>query len=71
MPHRYTLAEFAGLIRREGGLVPLFMQTRVSASEVPDELCAEVAEINRLRVQMEQLMSQVAETCGYDEDEEN
>jgi hypothetical protein len=71
MPHRYRLDEFPGLIRREGGLVPLFMLTKVSASEVPDKLCAEVAEINRLRVQMEQLMDRVAEVCGYDEDKEN
>lgn len=71
MPHRYTLDEFPGLIRREGGLVPLFMQTKVSAADVPDEICAEVTEINRLRVRIEECIDRVARACRYDEDEEN
>lgn len=71
MPHRYTLTEFPGLIRREGGLVNLFMKTTIGVADVPPEIQAEVREINRLHVELDRLMDRVAEICGYDEDEGN
>lgn len=71
MPHCYTLADMPGLIRREGGLVGLFIQTTIGVADVPAEIQAEVREINRLHVELDRLMDRVAEICGYDEDEEN
>lgn len=70
MARRYTLAEFPDLIRREGGLVDLFMKTTISAGQAPVEIQTEVREINRLHVELDRLMDQIAEICGYDEDEE-
>lgn len=69
MAHRYTLAEFPDLIRREGGLVDLFMKTTIGVAQAPAEIAAEVREINRLHVELDRIMDRVAEICGYDEDE--
>lgn len=71
MSHRYSLAEFPDLIRREGGLVDLFMKTTIGAGQAPVEIQAEVREINRLHVELDRPIDRVVEICGYSEDEEN
>lgn len=71
MPHRYTLAEFPGLIRREGGLVGLFMQTGLDPDHAPVELQQLVGNANELEMRLRAVWYQIAEVCGYDEDEES
>lgn len=70
MPHRYTLAEFPDLIRREGGLVPLFMQTGIDPDHAPVELERLVGDANALEMRLRAVWDRIAEICGYDEDEE-
>lgn len=69
--HRYKLAEFPALIRREGGLVSLFMHTGVRPEEAPVELEHLVGDANELEMRLRAVWEQIAEMCGYDEDEEN
>lgn len=71
MPHRYTLAEFPDLIRRKGGLVSLFMQTGVNPDEAPLELEQLVGDANALEMRLRAVWDQIAETCGYDAEQEN
>lgn len=71
MPHRYTLDEFPGLIRREGGMVDLFCKTGLDPKCVPDELVEDVTEINILAKYMQRRFDSLAEICGYNPDEEN
>lgn len=71
MSHRYTLAEFPALIRREGGLIGLFMQTGMDPEHAPVELEQLVGDANALEMRLRAAWEQIAEICGYDEDEEN
>lgn len=71
MAHRYTIEELPNLIRREGGMVDLFMKTTMAEGEAPDEIWTDVVEINRLWWLLQERFRRVAEACGYDEDEEN
>ncbi len=71
MTHRYTLAEFPDLIRREGGLVDLFCKTSIDPKHVPEELVEDVTEINILVKYMRRRFESLSVICGYDEDEEN
>lgn len=52
MAHRYTLAEFPGLIRREGGLVDLFMKTGMRLEETPLELFNMTMKVNALAAEL-------------------
>lgn len=70
MAHRYALAEFPGLIRREGGIVDLFCKTGIDPKHVPEELVEDVTEINILVNRMRQRLESLSTTCGYDGDEE-
>ena len=70
MSHRYTLAEFPDLIRREGGLVDLFMKTGIDPKHVPEELVEDVTEINILVKRMQMRFELLSAICGYDPDEE-
>lgn len=69
MPHRYTLEEFPDLIRREGGLVGLFMQTGLDPDHAPVELEQLVGDANELEMRLRAAWDQIAETCGYDPEE--
>lgn len=71
MSHRYTLAEFPNLIRREGGLVDLFCKTGIDPKQVPEELVEDVTEINILVKYMRRRFESLSAICGYDEDEES
>lgn len=71
MPHRYTLAEMPDLIRREGGLVGLFMQTGMNPDHAPVEIEQLVGDANELEMRLLAVWGQIAEICGYDENEEN
>lgn len=69
MPHRYTLEEFPDLIRREGGLVGLFMQTGLDPDHAPVELEQLVGDANELEMRLRAAWDQIAETCGYGPEE--
>lgn len=71
MPGRYNLAEFPDLIRSQGGLVPLFMQTGVRLEESPLELFNMVMKANALAAELQLQLDAIAEACGYDPDEED
>lgn len=71
MPHRYTLEEFPGLIRREGGLVDLFLKTGLDPQHAPEELVEDVTEINILAKYMRRRFESLAQICGYNPDEES
>lgn len=71
MAHRYSLAEFPDLIRREGGIVDLFMKTGLDPEHAPVELEELVGDANELEMRLRAVWEQIAEMCGYDEDEEN
>lgn len=69
MARRYTLAEFPALIRREGGLVGLFMQTGLDPGHAPVELEELVGDANELEMRLRAVWERIAETCGYDTEE--
>jgi hypothetical protein len=69
MAHRYEIAEFADLIRREGGMWNLFGDVGITPEQAPPGMAVLVEATNRGVEYLNFMFGEIAKACGYREDD--